>query len=201
MRLRSTARNAPRPFAAERRWVAVGIQRDRRERGLRPKIWRANSLPHPRASCERASSGKPRSCRAASLPISRPIREHRRKTVERRSSRGRSFTKLQKKVPVITGGSSGIGLATARRFFAEGAHVFITGRRDGGQRGDRLPRDGDCSGPRRDVRRPESQWRDRSRRRDASRPAHLGRARCDRLRHDRQERQSDAHRATSFTTS
>jgi NAD(P)-dependent dehydrogenase (short-subunit alcohol dehydrogenase family) len=36
--------------------------------------------------------------------------------------------KLQNKVPVITGGSSGIGLATARRFVAEGAHVFITGR-------------------------------------------------------------------------
>jgi NAD(P)-dependent dehydrogenase (short-subunit alcohol dehydrogenase family) len=36
--------------------------------------------------------------------------------------------KLQSKVAVITGGSSGIGLATARRFGAEGAHVFITGR-------------------------------------------------------------------------
>jgi len=36
---------------------------------------------------------------------------------------------LQDKVAVITGGSSGIGLATARRFVAEGAFVFITGRR------------------------------------------------------------------------
>ncbi|MGO9452979.1 MAG: SDR family NAD(P)-dependent oxidoreductase [Candidatus Binataceae bacterium] len=36
---------------------------------------------------------------------------------------------LQAKVAVITGGSSGIGLATARRFVAEGAFVFITGRR------------------------------------------------------------------------
>jgi NAD(P)-dependent dehydrogenase (short-subunit alcohol dehydrogenase family) len=37
--------------------------------------------------------------------------------------------KLEGKVVVITGGNSGIGLATARRFVAEGAHVFITGRR------------------------------------------------------------------------
>jgi NAD(P)-dependent dehydrogenase (short-subunit alcohol dehydrogenase family) len=37
--------------------------------------------------------------------------------------------KLQGKVAVVTGGSSGIGLATAIRFVAEGAFVFITGRR------------------------------------------------------------------------
>ena len=37
--------------------------------------------------------------------------------------------KLQGKIAVITGGTSGIGLATARRFVAEGAHVFIMGRR------------------------------------------------------------------------
>jgi NAD(P)-dependent dehydrogenase (short-subunit alcohol dehydrogenase family) len=37
--------------------------------------------------------------------------------------------KLEGKVAVVTGGNSGIGLATARRFVAEGAHVFITGRR------------------------------------------------------------------------
>jgi NAD(P)-dependent dehydrogenase (short-subunit alcohol dehydrogenase family) len=36
--------------------------------------------------------------------------------------------KLEDKVAVITGGSTGIGLATARRFVDEGAHVFITGR-------------------------------------------------------------------------
>jgi len=37
--------------------------------------------------------------------------------------------KLEGKIAVITGGSSGIGLATAQRFAIEGAHVFITGRR------------------------------------------------------------------------
>lgn len=38
-------------------------------------------------------------------------------------------SKLEGKVAVVTGGSSGLGLATARRFVEEGAFVFITGRR------------------------------------------------------------------------
>jgi NAD(P)-dependent dehydrogenase (short-subunit alcohol dehydrogenase family) len=37
--------------------------------------------------------------------------------------------KFEGKIVVITGGNSGIGLATAKRFVTEGAYVFITGRR------------------------------------------------------------------------
>lgn len=37
--------------------------------------------------------------------------------------------KLTNKIALITGGTSGLGLATAKRFVAEGAFVFITGRR------------------------------------------------------------------------
>ncbi|HME40391.1 MAG TPA: SDR family oxidoreductase [Steroidobacteraceae bacterium] len=40
------------------------------------------------------------------------------------------MSSLKNKIAVVTGGSSGIGVATAKRFVEEGAYVFIAGRRE-----------------------------------------------------------------------
>jgi NAD(P)-dependent dehydrogenase (short-subunit alcohol dehydrogenase family) len=57
---------------------------------------------------------------------------------------------LDGRTALVTGGTSGIGLATAKRFAAEGAHVFITGRDQ--QRLDNAVKEvGDATGVRGDV--------------------------------------------------
>src|SRR5258708_20713895 len=57
----------------------------------------------------------------------RPTQKHVNHTT--RKMENQLMARLDGKIAVITGGSSGIGMATAQRFVQEGAYAFITGRR------------------------------------------------------------------------
>jgi NAD(P)-dependent dehydrogenase (short-subunit alcohol dehydrogenase family) len=68
------------------------------------------------------------------VPFASPLRRAESNDVDHHHNgkeEERAMGKHQGKVAVITGGTSGIGLATAQRLASEGAYVFITGRRQG----------------------------------------------------------------------
>ena len=78
----------------------------------------------------------------------------KRRPLRRKVEGERMTIRFENKVVVVTGGTSGIGLATAKAFAAEGASVFITGRRQETLDAALREISGDVTGVRADMAKP-----------------------------------------------